>query len=208
MKPLTKKFKIYNQTHENIHDISLTTKLKTKKWNFLEKFHSVKPTSLIKPVTLKYLYKVRLNERQKFKKFYGYLSDRKLKTLYTKIKNKNTSFLINNLTVLLECRLNMILWRTSLFSSIFKIHQNINHGLIKINTKVNREHNFIVRPGDIITISPKIIDFDNTDQILPLYLEWNKYINTLTVIRNPELIDIQYSFNTNPTLIFDYLNNK
>lgn len=202
-----KKYKIYNQTNENIHNNVFITKLKKKKWKFLVKLNK-KNISLKKPIILKHLYKERLKERQKLKTFYGVLTTKRLKTLYQNIKNRHKSFIIENLLNKLEQQLCLILWHTRMFASIFEIKQYISHGFIKINDKKITNSNIFIKPGDIIFISKKIQKFSNDNIILPSYLEWNKNVNILTLIKKPEKNDRQHTFIFNPVLIFDYLKNK
>lgn len=211
MKPLKPKYKIYNQTQENINDIKTPQKLKNKKWKrFLLQFDGPNENkrTFNKSQSLKHLYKQRLLERQKFKMFYGLLNNRKLKKCYSKIKTKHSISLIDNLVINLETRLDLILWRSKLFKSIFEIHQIINHGFIKINNKVLTKKNITVKLGDYIWIDPAVQRFTNKDIILPSYLEWNDKLNILVLVRKPEMSDIQHSFKFNPVLIFNYLNNK
>ena len=211
MKPLKPKYKIYNQTQENINDIKTPVKLKKKKWKrFLLQFDELNNNkkTFNKSQSLKHLYKQRLLERQKFKTFYGLLNNKKLKKYYLKVKTKHSISLINNLIVNLETRLDLLLWRSKLFKSMFEIHQTINHGFVKLNNDLSTKKNINIKLGDYIWIDPAVQRYNSKNIILPGYLEWNNKLNILVLIRKPEISDIQYSFKFNPVLIFNYLNNK
>ena len=81
MNKLYKKNKIAFQTNENIWNNLKIFTLKKKKWKFFSK--NVNETNKQKPKNLKELYKRRLLAKQKFKKFYGCISDYQLKNIFS-----------------------------------------------------------------------------------------------------------------------------
>lgn len=222
MKSFEPKFKIYNKTQQNLHDIVLTKQFKKKKWTFFikkyekkgekKKYSSVNPKKifsdekkLLRPESLKYLYKTKLSAGQKFKSFYGFLSHKKLKQYFISIQKKNSFNLIDQLITTLEKRLDIALYRSHLFPSIFQIQQKIKHKHIKVNGVYVNSSQYILKPGDVISIKPEIQTYNCKDRIIPSYFEWNKKLNTLIFLREPAISEIQYPFNMDKNLILEYL---
>jgi ribosomal protein S4 len=214
MKPLNPKYRIYNHTKENVNDINFPAKLTSKKWSRLSRFAKsvedgkikVRPTK--KPRALKRLFKQRLLDRQKFKMFYGLLTDKQLKKQYKNIKTKCTGHFMNNLITALETRVDSLLWRSRLFKSIFEVHQIINHGFIKINNEPLDKKNTKLKPGDYVWVNPDIQKFSNRRILMPNFTEWSNKLNLIVLIKKPDILEIQYPFKFSSILIFDYLNNK
>lgn len=209
MKFLTKKSKILSLVNCNLYGTKLKNNLKKKKWKYLiNQKINLQTTKTVKPQAIKQFYKNYLIERQKLRGFYGFISDKKLKKLYNKINTKYKSFFINNLLIHLEQQIGCILWRLKIFNSLFEIKQYINHGFVKLNNNKLYNSHTIVLPGDVIWVDPTKIKFSNSKIILPGYLEWNKHVNLLTLLRRPVISEIQYPFKFNSKFIFIYLNNK
>jgi ribosomal protein S4 len=81
------------------------------------------------------------------------LKKAQLKTLFTgkkKTANKVKPFLIR-----LNSRLDIILFKTQLFSSVFAVKQFLSHEGVFINHKKIKKGNFILKEGDIISFNPK-----------------------------------------------------
>jgi ribosomal protein S4 len=201
------KFKIYYQTQQNIHDILLNKKRLTKrKWKkFLTsqkiKAKQNKPKVFLKPIRVKTLYNERLKSYRKFNYFYGGLKKKQLKKNYNLLKNKKN--IIDNLIVNLEKRLDIVLYKTSIFKSLFEIQQLISHNKIKINWSLVKSKNYMLEVGDYIWICPEIQQFEVI--MLPSYLEWNNSLNLLCLFKQPKIVNLYYSFNFNKTFILDFL---
>jgi ribosomal protein S4 len=210
MRSIIPKYKIYNQTQENVNDIIFPQKLTSKKWRRLSRNLNspLKVRINKKPKSLKRLYKQRLLDRQKFKTFYGLLTNTQLKKQYKIVKTKYTTQFFNHLISRLESRIDVLLWRSRLFKSLYEIHQKINHGFIKINNQQADKKNMQIKPGDFIWVDPAIQRFYNNKTILPNHVEWSKRLNIIVLIKKPLPLDAQYSFKYSRILIFNYLNNK
>ena len=209
MKYNNPKNKINFQTHENIWNDLIFLKLKKKKWRFRLKYSSlIKLKKDPRPKSLKHLYKKRLLTRQKFKNFYGLLSDHKLKKDYKTLKKKKNYNTMDNLSIHLEKRLDTIIYRSNIVSSIFEAKQLISHKKVKVNNKIVSNSGFILTEGDFIQILDNISKFDNSKTILPAYLEINSKLNIILLLRQPKIKEILYPFKYNKNFVFEYLNNK
>lgn len=201
--------KINYQTKENIWNNFKNLKLKKKKWKFKSLSNSFKTlNSEKKPKSLKYLYKKRLLTRQKFKNFYGFLKDTKLKKEYKKLKKKYIFSTIDNLSIHLEKKLDIILYRSKMVSSIFEAKQLISHKKVKVNNKIIYNPNYLLKKGDFIQISKESSNYNNSKMIIPPYISINSKFNLIIFLRNPNINEILYPFRYNSDFMFQYLNNK
>jgi small subunit ribosomal protein S4 len=107
----------------------------------------------------KKLYKERLLAKQQFKFFYGCIPEYQLKNLFSYLKLKNNRNVLQKFIILLESRLDMIIFRLRIVKTIFEAKQIINHGKIKINNKIIFSSNLLLKKGDIITLNNFKIKF-------------------------------------------------
>lgn len=201
---MTPKLKIYYQTQQNIHDILFFNKgLTKKKWKkYTKKWGSEKlGNDFLKPVKLKTLYNDRLLSYRKFNSFYGYLKKKQLKKQYNVLKKKTN--VMDHFLIRLEKRLDIFLFRSTMFKSLFEIQQLISHKKIKVNWKTVNIKNYQLNIGDCIYVCPEIQKFKSL--VLPPYMEWNNSLNLLCLFKDPEVTDIYYTFSYNKNFILDFL---
>ena len=95
---------------------------------------------------------VQLMERKKLRILYGNLSNREMNTLIIKaIKGRGRFGDI--LFRLLESRLDVVLYKTGFLPTIPFARQWIYHGKVLVNNKVITLANYILQPGDIISMA-------------------------------------------------------
>jgi len=99
-------------------------------------------------------YGLQLEEKQKLKAVYGMLSEHQLVRYYKEALRKTGNTAIN-FVELLECRLDMVVFRLKFGSTIFAAHQLISHGHILVNGKKVDCRSFQVKPGMVISIKEK-----------------------------------------------------
>jgi len=150
-------------------------KLNKKKWllykkiqfrNYLEYlmcFYRYDTVKIKKKISfLKKNFTLRLNNKQLVKYFYG------------GIKNKLLLFYISNKTLFsstLESRLDIVLFRSNLFDSVFTARQLINHNKILVNDRLIKKQSYKLCAGDVIqTQSNKNLNFYN-NHFIPTHLE-------------------------------------
>lgn len=156
-------------------------------------------------------YKIRLNEKQKLRFYYG-INELQLMRYVKEAKRKKglTGFLLMQL---LEMRLDNILFRLNIAPTIPAARQIINHGHVSINTKKVNIASFQCQPGDCIT-------FKNNDNILLMlksnlknfessnlnslndHLEFDS--NTMTCKVNNLIEEHNLIFNVNDILVVEY----
>jgi len=240
MNKLRPRNKICFQNNKNIHANLNIQKLKKKKWILLKKNVSKQKRQInlknriinkskwkklnsyeqkilndrryIRPEEKKKLFKERLFEKQQFKNFYGCIPEYQLINLFNILKNKkdNTN-IINKFVILLESRLDVVIFRLQIARTIFESKQIINHNKIKVNNKIVNFQNYILKKGDIISITNfnKSENFYknniyNNKIIKTNYLQFNFKTKIGLFIKEPTFKDIQYPFDLDFKLIDAY----
>ena len=204
----TPKYKIIFQTKSNVWGkYNNENKFNKKKWGKFLKYLDFKKTNffLRKPKSLKVLYKQRLLNKQKFKSFYGNITYNKLKTIYNEIKTKNSFNIVENLIIRLESRLDVFLYRSGLFPSIFEAKQWVNHKKIKVNKTIVNNNNYVLKSGDFIEI-PTNLKYKKI-MLLP-YSHIDNNLPILVFLRKPRINEIKYPFKFNSNFLFEYLNKN
>ena len=121
-------------------------------------------------------YGLMLEEKQKLKAIYGMLSEKQLVRYFKEAQQKqeNTAQL---LAEMLECRLDVVVYRLKLAQTIFGAQQLVSHGHVHVNGKKVDRRSFQVRPGMEISVREKSKDMraikeaiDNPNRSVPEYL--------------------------------------
>jgi ribosomal protein S4 len=95
-----------------------------------------------------------LTERRKLSMFYGGLKTYTIKNLISKAKEKRGNPSIK-LLLLLESRLDVVVYRTGFVESVNAAHQWVIHGKVLVNGNVMKHPNYELRPGDVIEVLPE-----------------------------------------------------
>ena len=125
-------------------------------------------------------YSVQLREKQKTKRIYG-LCEKQFRGYFEKAENMR-GITGENILILLERRLDNVVFRMGIASSRSQARQLVSHAAITVNGKVVNIPSYLVNKGDVIAvreakadnaffkalkeekkpIMPKWVDFDNT----------------------------------------------
>ncbi len=105
-------------------------------------------------------YQIQLREKQKLKFMYGVLE--KQFRRYYKNAVKASGITGTNLLVILETRLDNVVYRAGLASTRPQARQLVNHGHFLVNGKKVDIPSYSVRPGDVVTVK------ERSKQILPI----------------------------------------
>lgn len=143
----------------------------------------------------------------KFRKFYTGLKRSQFKRLYLDA-GKKKAFSWNYLLLTLESRLEVVLYRTNLFNSVFELRQMLIHGNIFVNGKVVNKPNVDIKFNDLITIKPELYrklikKFKSRlaeDRVLcnyPKYIEVDYSVGSVIMHRAPRVSEIPYPFKVN-----------
>ncbi|MGK5594143.1 MAG: 30S ribosomal protein S4 [Parachlamydiaceae bacterium] len=97
---------------------------------------------------------LQLEEKQKLKAIYGMLSEKQLVRYYKEaLRLKGNT--ANHLAQMLECRLDTVVYRLKLASTIFGAHQLVSHGHVLVDGKKVDRRSFQVRPGMVVSVKGK-----------------------------------------------------
>lgn len=99
-------------------------------------------------------YGVQLEEKQKLKAIYGMISEKQLINYFKKASAKQGDT-ATFLAEMLECRLDVVVYRLKFASSIFAAQQLVSHGHVTVNGEKVDRRSFFVRPGMTIAIREK-----------------------------------------------------
>jgi small subunit ribosomal protein S4 len=97
---------------------------------------------------------VALEEKQKLKAIYGMLSEKQL-VRYYKQASRSSENTAQTFVQMLECRLDTVVYRLKLASTIFAAHQLVSHGHILVDGKKVDRRSFQVRPGMVVSVREK-----------------------------------------------------
>jgi len=155
-------------------------------------------------------YGVQLNAKQKLKSYYGNINERQFRNVYKKamMKKGNSA---ENLIGLLERRLDAIVYRAKLATTIFSARQLINHGHVKVNSKKVNISSYLVKEEDSIEIRDKskqlaFIDvaLANKEREVPEYLQVDEKNKKVKFVRVPKFEEVPYPVVMEPNLVIEY----
>mgnify|MGYP001406415735 CR=1 FL=1 len=153
---------------------------------------------------------VQLQAKQKLKCYYGNMNERQFRNVYKKaIMKKGDS--AENLIGLLERRLDAIVYRAKLATTIFSARQLINHGHLKVNGKKVNISSYQVREEDTIEVRDKskqlaFIDvaLANKEREVPEYLQVDEKNKKIKFVRVPKFEEVPYPVVMEPNLVIEY----
>ena len=153
---------------------------------------------------------VQLQAKQKLKCYYGNMNERQFRNMYKKaIMKKGDS--AENLIGLLERRLDAIVYRAKLATTIFSARQLINHGHLKVNGKKVNISSFQVKEEDTIEVRDKskqlaLIDvaLANKERETPEYLQVDEKNKKIKFVRIPKFEEVPYPVVMEPNLVIEY----
>ena len=162
--------------------------------------HGVKSSS--KPTD----YGIQLKAKQKAKRIYG-VQETQFKNYYLKAKTLK-GLLGDNLLILLEKRLDNVLYLAGLALSRSSAKQVVSHGHILVNGKVMNIPSYQVKINDVISLESKLTDkigtvpANDNDYKTKNWLDLNKKDLTVKVISEPLVEEIGNAIDIN--LIIEY----
>ena len=153
---------------------------------------------------------VQLQAKQKLKCYYGNMNERQFRNVYKKaILKKGDS--AENLIGLLERRLDAIVYRAKLATTIFSARQLINHGHLKVNGKKVNISSYQVKEEDTIEVRDKskqlaLVDvaLANKEREVPEYLQVDEKNKKIKFVRVPKFEEVPYPVVMEPNLVIEY----
>ena len=155
-------------------------------------------------------YAKQMRAKQTLKGYYGNIGEKKFRAYYMEASNMkgNAS---NNLIVLLERRLDAVVYRAKLAPTVFSARQLVSHGHIYVNDKRVKISSYQVKPGDVITVSEKakqmplvVLALESAERNFADYVSVDSANFTATFVRVPAFEDVPYPVQMNPELVVEF----
>jgi len=155
-------------------------------------------------------YGLQLMAKQKLKGYYGNIGERQFYRYYEEAGRRqgDTS---ENLIGLLERRLDAVVYRMKLAPTVFASRQIVNHGHRRVNGRRVNIPSYLVRDGDMISMSDKAKNMvivleavDSPERDIPDYLSVDTDKLVGTFVRTPNLADVPYPVQMEPNLVVEF----
>ena len=155
-------------------------------------------------------YGIQLAAKQKLKSYYGNINERQFRNIYKKaiMKKGDTA---ENLIGFLERRLDAVVYRAKLSTTIFSARQLINHGHVKVNGKKVNIASYQLKEEETIEIREKSkqlafidIALANKEREVPEYLQVDEKNKKVKFVRTPKFEEVPYPVVMEPNLVIEY----
>jgi small subunit ribosomal protein S4 len=131
-------------------------------------------------------YLVQLREKQKLRFMYGVL-EKQFRRYYEEA-NRQSGITGTNLLVILETRLDNVVYRSGLARTRPQARQMVNHGHFRVNGKKVDIPSYQVRAGDVVSVKDRSKDIlpiqhsvDTLDRTVPEWMEVETDARTITI---------------------------
>lgn len=134
-------------------------------------------------------YGLQLREKQRAKFIYG-VEEKQFRNLFDKAAKKS-GITGENLLIMLEERLDNVVYRMGLSTTRREARQLVNHGHFTVNGKKVNIPSYLVKAGDVIAVkekslkSPKFKEIQDMEVGIPAWLTVNRDKLEGTVIAEP-----------------------
>jgi len=155
-------------------------------------------------------YGKQLFAKQKLKFYYGDLTEKQFKSIYSKassVKGDTSEILIE----LLERRLDAIVYRMKFVPTIFAARQLVNHGHVKVNGQKVNIPSYSVKDGDEISLKDTSKEINlvqeaivSQEREIPEYIEVDIKEFKGRFLRAPLIHDVPYPVTMEPNLVIEF----
>jgi small subunit ribosomal protein S4 len=155
-------------------------------------------------------YGVQLRAKQKLRGYYGNISERQFRGIYTeaiRMKGDSGAHMIG----LLERRLDSVIYRAKFVPTVFAARQFISHGHVKVNGKRVTIASYRVKVGDLVEVKDKskqlALVLESTalgERDVPEYIEADHSKMTAKLTRIPAITEVPYPVQMEPHLVVEF----
>ncbi len=153
---------------------------------------------------------LQLRAKQKLKGYYGDLTEKQFRRIYTEAERVKGDT-GENLIGLLERRLDAVVYRAKFVPTIFAARQFVNHGHVTVNGKKVNIPSYRVKEGDVITVRDKSKQMGlvleavaSAERDTPEYMNVDHSKMSTEFIRTPGLSDVPYPVMMEPNLVVEF----
>ena len=155
-------------------------------------------------------YGEQLYAKQKLKSSYGNISEKQFAKYYAEaIRRRGDT--AENLIGILESRLDNLVYRSKIASTVFAARQMVNHYHILVNGKKVNIPSYMVKVGDVIEVKEKskqnpliAASLESATRDIPGYLEVDTKKLTAKYTFIPKFEDVPYACTMEPNLVIEY----
>ena len=151
-----------------------------------------------------------LRAKQKLKGYYGDLTEKQFRKIYTEAERVKGDT-GENLVGLLERRLDAVVYRAKFVPTVFAARQFVNHGHVKVNGQRVNIASYRVKEGDLIEVRDRsrqlamvLEAVTLAERDVPDYIEADHSKMTAKFVRQPSLGDVPYPVVMEPNLVVEY----
>jgi len=129
--------------------------------------------------------------------FYSFYNNSITTTYYKKLVKKTRDLRFTSLFFKVFLKplffIDVLLWKTNFFSSIYEVRQLINSKQILVNNKTIQS-NYLVKKGDVVLFSPYVVikklTFEKSGifELFSLFFEIDYYTNTIIILKDFSLL--------------------
>jgi small subunit ribosomal protein S4 len=155
-------------------------------------------------------YGVQLKAKQKLRGYYGNISEKQFRGIYTeaiRMKGDSGAHLIG----LLERRLDAVIYRAKFVPTVFAARQFISHGHIRVNGKRVTIASYRVKPGEFVEVKEAskqmamVLEATGlAERDVPDYIEVDHSKMTAKLARIPQPTEVPYPVQMEPHLVVEY----
>ncbi|MEP3246085.1 MAG: 30S ribosomal protein S4 [Sneathiella sp.] len=153
---------------------------------------------------------IHLRAKQKLKGYYGNITEKSFRRLYTEaVRLKGDTS--ENLIGLLERRLDAVVYRMKFVPTVFAARQFVNHGHVTVNGKKVNIASYQVKTGDVIEVRQKSKQLAivleaaaSAERDIPEYMDVDHKAMKGTFNNIPTLSDVPYPVVMEPNLIVEF----
>ena len=155
-------------------------------------------------------YGIQLLAKQKLKFYYGNITERQFRKIYTEAARRRGDT-GENLIQLLERRLDAVVYRLKFAVTPFQARQLVNHGHIRVNGKKVNIASYVVEEGDTIEVKQTSRELQqvlaaqaSAERTVPDYLSLDERALKGTFVRSPKFGDVPYPVQMEPNLVVEF----
>src|SRR5262245_10028040 len=153
---------------------------------------------------------LQLHAKQKLKGYYGNITERQFRKIYTEAARKRGDT-GENLVQLLERRLDAVIYRMKFAATPFQARQLVNHGHVRVNGRKVNIASYVVKEGDTIELKQKskelaqvLAAMASAERTVPDYLTVDEKAAKGVFVRSPKLADVPYPVQMEPNLVVEF----
>jgi len=151
-----------------------------------------------------------LSAKQMLKGYYGNITEKQFRKDYDEaVRSRGDTS--ENLIGLLERRLDAVVYRMKFVPTVFSARQFVNHGHVRVNGKRVNIASYLVKEGDVIEVKeksrqmPLVLEaIESPERDVPDYVEVDHTAMKGTFVRTPQLADVPYPVQMEPSLVIEF----